>query len=57
MVPQTSTWVPMTTVRSAGSPKYSAGLAALCASVTNSNLRHGSCPGAGVARIEARERK
>ena len=48
---------PMTTVRSSGRQKFDAGLAALCASPTNSRLRQRAMPSRSPRWIVSRDRK
>ena len=54
---QSSTWAPITTVRSSGRLKYPTGLAALRAIAANSFLRQRAMHGSSVIEIEAREMK
>jgi len=56
-VSQMLTWPPMLMLRSIGRPKYSAGLAALCARVRNSRFCQPGMPGAPVRTIVIRDRK
>ena len=56
-VGQMLTWPPMLMLRSIGRPKYSAGLAALCARVRNSRFCQPGMPGSAVRTIVIRDRK